>query len=54
MTAVPLPEQRTARSPFSEVRDTRHEATLALIATSAVIACSTLVAAVLVAVGFSA
>lgn len=54
MTAVPLPEQRSIRSPFSEIRDTRRQAILSVIATSAVAASSALIAAILIAVGVTA
>lgn len=54
MTAVPLPKQRPARSPFSEIRSAHRQATLAVIATSAVAASSTLIAAILIAVGVTA
>lgn len=54
MTAVPLPEQRTTHSPFSEVREAHRQATLAVIATSAVAASSCLIATILIALGVTA
>ena len=54
MSTVPLANSSTPRSVFSEVRDTHRQATLAIIATSAVATCVTFVAAILVAVGVTA
>jgi len=54
MTVLNQPPTATSRSPFSEVREQHRQATLAVIATSAVIASSTLTAAVLVALGIAA
>ena len=54
MSTVPLANSSTPRSVFSEVRDTHRQATLAIIATSAVATCVTFVALILVAVGVTA
>ena len=54
MSTVHAPNSATTRSPFSEVRDTHRQATLAVIATAAVAASASLIAAFLVALGIGA
>jgi hypothetical protein len=54
MSTVPFANSSTPRPVFSEVRDTHRQATLAIVATSAVATCATFIAAILVAVGFTA
>jgi hypothetical protein len=44
----------TSQSPFTEIRATERQATLFVIATSAVAACGTVVAGMLVALGVAA
>lgn len=54
MSTVPLANSSTPRPAFSEVRDAHRQATLAIIATSAVATCATFIALILVAVGVTA
>jgi len=44
----------TSQSPFTEIRATERQATLFVIATSAIAACGTVVAGMLVALGVAA
>lgn len=54
MSTVHTPNSAAARSPFSEVREAHRQATLAIIATTALTASGTLIAAFLVALGITA
>jgi hypothetical protein len=54
MSTVHAPNSAAARSPFSEVRDTHRQATLAVVATAAVAASASLITAFLVALGIGA
>jgi hypothetical protein len=54
MSTVHAPNSATARSSFSEVRDTHRQATLAVVATAAVAASASLITAFLVALGIGA
>jgi len=54
MSTVPTPNSAPLRSPFSEVRDTHRQATLAIVATATVTASASLIAALLIALGVSA